>query len=89
VLATGRVFGQNLRVGVAGAVFASLGGTAAGVALVNLRAGGTGGSLAAEQATFFDAFRAALYVCATFTAIGVFTALVRGSEHRTPAVAGR
>ena len=80
VLATGRVVGQSLSVAVAGAVFASLGGAAAGMSLIAFRTSLTGPQLAAAQSTFIDAFHTALLVCAAFAAVGVLTALVRGSE---------
>jgi len=82
LLGTGRVVGQSLSVALAGAVFASLGGAVAGAQLL---AGREGQPLSAEQiarlqGTFVGAFHAALLVCASLAAIGIFTALVRGSE---------
>lgn len=81
-LATGRVVGQSLSVALAGAVFASAGGAAAGGALVSLRQSGRGNpqQLAALQQTFVSGFHLAFIVCAVIAAIGVFTSLVRGKE---------
>jgi EmrB/QacA subfamily drug resistance transporter len=85
-LATGRVVGQSVSVALAGAVFASLGGAAAGHQLAILRAtGGDVGQSAALQQTFTYAFQATFLVCAAVAAIGVFTALVRGKEQRARA----
>ena len=83
-LATGRVVGQSVSVALAGAVFASLGGAAAGRQLVLLRdtqrhAGG-GLTVAALQHTFVDGFHGALVVCAALAALGILTSLVRGKE---------
>jgi len=80
ILATGRVIGQSLSVAVAGAVFTSFGGAAAGAALVASR-----GTLSVEQAralqqTFVAGLHAAFVVCAVLAALGVLTALLRGSE---------
>ncbi len=79
-LATGRVFGQSVSVALAGAIFASLGGSAAGLQLVSNQFHHT---LSAErvsqlQQTFANGFHAAFIVCACIAAIGVFTSLVRG-----------
>ena len=81
-LATGRVIGQSVSVALAGAIFASVGGAAAGGALVALRHSGQGSpqQIAALQQTFIDGFHAAFIVCAGIAAIGVFTSLVRGKE---------
>jgi EmrB/QacA subfamily drug resistance transporter len=79
-LATGRVIGQSVSVAVAGAVFTSFGGAAAGAALAAGR-----GTLSLEQAralqeTFVTGLRAAFIACALFAALGVVTALLRGAE---------
>lgn len=80
VFATTRVTGQALSVAVAGAVFASLGGAAAGSAL------GAGGTKllvtgdAALAAAFLRGFDAALATCAAFAALGALMALMRGPE---------
>ena len=81
-LATGRVIGQSVSVALAGAVFASIGGGAAGGALVALRhaAHASSRQIAALQQTFTDGFHAAFIVCAAIAAVGVFTSLVRGKE---------
>jgi EmrB/QacA subfamily drug resistance transporter len=73
VLATSRVMGQCTSVAVAGAVFALLGGTAAGGQLAS------GGSQGAE-ATFVNAFHWAFVVCAAIALLGVAAAAVRGRE---------
>ncbi|GAC1688229.1 MAG: MFS transporter [Ktedonobacteraceae bacterium] len=72
-LATGRVMGQSLSVALAGAIFASLGGSVAGLAIQKHQ-----GNLHALQQTFTTSFRTALLVCAFIAIIGVFTSLVRG-----------
>jgi hypothetical protein len=83
VLATTRVAGQALSVAVAGAVFAGLGGAAAGGSLVAMHRAVTSPGVPADgalQATFIHGFDTALVVCAAFAAAGVFTALVRGRQ---------
>ena len=78
-LATGRVVGQSLSVALAGAVFASLGGAAAGRALAtnnNLSAA----EIAALQQIFSHGFQITFIVCASIAAVGIFTSLVRGKE---------
>ena len=82
VLATGRVVGQSLSVALAGAVFASAGGAAAGSRLSAERAHLPPGSLAALQHTFVGAMREAFLVCAAISAVGVVTAVVRGEARR-------
>jgi hypothetical protein len=82
-----RVFvSTSLSVALAGAVFASLGGTAAGSMLVAQRAGQAlaAAEVAALQATFLHSFHAALVVSAAVAALGIGTALVRGDEKRAP-----
>jgi EmrB/QacA subfamily drug resistance transporter len=79
MLATGRTIGQGLSVAVAGAIFTSWGGAAAGSALAASR-----GTLTVEQAqaleqTFVSALHAAFVVCAALAAIGIVTAMARGS----------
>ncbi len=80
-LATGRVVGQSVSVALSGAIFAGLGGAAAGQALVNGR-GSPLASTLALQTTFVNSFHVALTVCACICAVGVFTSLVRGNEDR-------
>src|SRR6266702_1381748 len=78
-LTTDRVVGQSLSVALAGAVFASLGGAAAGRALAtnnNLSAA----EIAALQQIFSHGFQITFIVCASIAAIGIFTSLVRGKE---------
>jgi EmrB/QacA subfamily drug resistance transporter len=78
VFATARVTGQALSVAVAGAVFATLGGPAAGGALA---AGGASDALRpAIETVFLHAFHAALATCAAFAALGALAALVRGRD---------
>lgn len=79
-LATGRVMGQSLSVALAGAIFASLGGSAAGLAIQKHM-----GNLSTLQQTFTISFRTALLVCACIAATGVFTSLVRGGGERKKA----
>ena len=81
-LSTGRVVGQSISVALAGAIFASLGGAAAGGRLVALRAAqaAVGPDVVALQQTFVDALRVAFLVCAALALIGVATSLVRGRE---------
>jgi EmrB/QacA subfamily drug resistance transporter len=93
VFATARITGQALSVAVAGAVFASVGGAAAGSALVAQGAhlgGGMAGNtgLRAEEIdTFLRGFHAALGTCAAFASVGALVALMRGHErvpHTSP-----
>jgi EmrB/QacA subfamily drug resistance transporter len=74
-LAIVRVVGQGLSVAVAGAIFTSLGGAAAGAALSHSGAGAVG----LLQHTFTHAFRIALLTCMVIASVGVLTSLVRGS----------
>jgi len=77
-LATGRVVGQSMSVAVSGAVFAGLGGAAAGAALQ----AGHGDAGAVD--VFLAGFRTALLVCAGIALIGVAASLIRGpDEHKT------
>jgi MFS family permease len=78
VLATGRTIGQGLSVAVAGAVFTSWGGAAAGTALTAGRGTLSVEQVQALQSTFVGALHAAFVVCAALAAIGVATAVVRG-----------
>lgn len=89
VLATGRIVGQSLSVAVAGAVFASLGGAAAGMSLISFRGHLSGADLVSTQETFLTALHTAFLVCAVFAALGVLTALVRGSEPPVSGAGGR
>lgn len=81
-LATGRVIGQSVSVALAGAIFATLGGAAAGLtlALQNPQHPLPPAQLAALQHSFSVGFHAAFVVCACIAAIGVLTSLVRGKE---------
>jgi MFS family permease len=86
LLAMARVSGQALSVGVSGAVFASLGGAAAGTALLTIRAHSSQLNVAEPpvlQVTFVHGFQVAFTVCAGFAAVGALTALVRGQERRS------
>jgi MFS family permease len=81
-LATGRVVGQSISVALAGAIFVTLGGAAAGRALASNQ---TLQVLSPEQIsilqqTFTNGFHAAFIVCACVAAFGVLTSLVRGKE---------
>ena len=85
VFATARITGQALSVAVAGAVFATLGGAAAGTALALAPAGDA--ARAALEAAFLRAFHAAVATCAAFAGLGALAALVRGRD-RPPQVNG-
>jgi hypothetical protein len=82
LLATARVSGQALSVSIAGAVFSSLGGAAAGRTLIADRADATlvGISELGLRATFVHALQSALLLCAAFAAAGALIALARGRE---------
>ena len=83
VFATTRITGQALSVAVAGAVFATLGGAAAGAALAPRSAVAIVGGDASRQAlvgTFLHGFHAAFATCAVFATLGALAALVRGAE---------
>jgi EmrB/QacA subfamily drug resistance transporter len=80
VLATGRVIGQGLSVAVAGAVFTSWSGAAAGSALAAGRGVLSAEQVQALQHTFVNALHAAFLVCAALAAIGVAAAIFRGSQ---------
>jgi EmrB/QacA subfamily drug resistance transporter len=79
VLATGRVIGQSLSVAVAGAVFTSFGAAAAGATLAVNRYTLSIEQTRALQHTFVTGLHAAFVVCAGLAALGVLTALARGS----------
>jgi MFS family permease len=86
-LATGRVVGQSISVALAGAIFASLGGSSAGRILAGASAPTSSSSITLDpqmvaflQKTFVDAFQTTFLVLACVAAIGVFTSLVRGKE---------
>jgi EmrB/QacA subfamily drug resistance transporter len=82
LLATARMAGQALSVSVAGAVFASLGGAAAGSVLLTDRARSSllGVREMGAEAIFVHAFQTALLVCAAFAAVGALIALVPGRQ---------
>jgi hypothetical protein len=81
------VVGQSLSVALAGAIFAGFGSATAACILADqwphrmLAAG----ELNTLQLTFLSGFRAALWACAAFAAIGIGAAFVRGHE-QSPAV---
>ncbi|GAC1304562.1 MAG: MFS transporter [Ktedonobacteraceae bacterium] len=79
-LATGRVVGQSVSVALAGAIFASLGGAAAGRALATSQSL-SAAHVATLQQTFSNGFHITFIVCAAIAAVGIFTSLVRGKEH--------
>lgn len=83
-LATGRVVGQSVSVALAGAIFASLGGSAAGRQLVANQVHPTlsHAHISLLQQTFTNGFHTAFIVLAGIAAVGVFTSLVRGKEGR-------
>ena len=82
LLATGRTVGQSLSVALAGAVFAIMGGAAAGAALASPSGHLAPARIAALQQTFVTGFRDALLVCAACAAVGVLTSLLRGEGER-------
>jgi len=79
LLATGRTVGQSLSVAMAGAVFAILGGAAAGAALTDASHPLSAARVAALQQTFLSGFRGAFLICAACAVVGMLTSLVRGS----------
>ena len=86
-LATGRVVGQSLSVALAGAIFVTLGGAAAGSILASR---GNSHALSAAQVnllqqTFAHAFHITFITCAAIALVGVFTSLVRGKENKPQA----
>jgi EmrB/QacA subfamily drug resistance transporter len=81
-LATGRTLGQSLSIALAGAIFASLGGSAAGLLLV---ANSTGPQTAHLEQVFTSSFHITFLVCAGIAAIGIFASLVRGKGDRKKA----
>ncbi len=80
ILGTGRVIGQSLSVALAGAIFATLGGAAAGNILQTQRNSLSPATVNALQATFVTSFHTALLACAGLAMLGVLTAAVRGNE---------
>jgi EmrB/QacA subfamily drug resistance transporter len=78
-LATGRVMGQSLSVALSGAIFAGLGGSAAG-ALLTMHP--KSAQISSLQQTFVHSFHVTFLVCAAIAAIGVFASLVRGKEEK-------
>ena len=76
-LATSRVIGQSVSVALAGAIFATLGGSVAGEILGQVPQHFVAERLAALQTVFNNAFHTTFIVIAIITAIGVFTSLVK------------
>ena len=73
--------GQSMSVALTGTGFAALGGATAGALLSSPQAQSLPlTSIIGLQQTFVTSFQAALPVCAAFAALGIFTALARGSE---------
>jgi EmrB/QacA subfamily drug resistance transporter len=83
-LATGRVVGQCLSVALAGAIFAGLGGAAAGRVLATQQYNHalSATQVIALQQTFTHAFHVTFITCAVIAAIGIFASLVRGKEDK-------
>ncbi len=81
-LATARTMGQSLSVALAGAIFAGLGGAAAGNFLVTHA---NSAQLTVYQQTFDTAFQAAFLAYAAIAAIGIFASLVRGGGEKKKA----
>ena len=73
---------MNDRGALAGAIFASLGGSAAGLLLV---ANATGPQTAHLEHVFTSSFHTTFLVCAGIAAIGIFASLVRGKGDRKKA----
>src|SRR5260370_42450916 len=86
-LGTGGVVGQSIRVALAGALFASLGGAIAGATLIRASHMPHDVAVVMEN-TFTTAFHTAFLVCAIIAALGVFTSLVRGKEGRNSRMKG-
>src|SRR5438105_8307189 len=82
LLSAGRVIGQALSVALAGTIFSGFGAAAAGVLLSSQGQNLSTSGVSALQNTFLAGFHAAFLVCAAFAAIGIFTSLVRGNEHK-------
>jgi MFS family permease len=80
ILATARITGQALSVAVAGAVFAGVGGAAAGSALSGTPSFDP--ARPALETVFLRGFHEALGACAAFSAVGALAALLRGKERR-------
>ncbi len=79
LLATGRILGQSLSIALAGALFASLGGSTAGQLLATKAHAAQTAHL--EQ-VFTGSFQTTFLVCAGIAAIGILTSLVRGKGER-------
>ena len=77
-LATGRVFGQTLSIALAGAIFASLGGAAAGQAITTRHL--TQGQFHVLQQIFVYGFHITFLSCAVITAFGIFTSSICENE---------
>lgn len=82
LMATVRAMGMSTGIALAGAIFATLGGSAAGNLLAS-----QGGALAAAQQqglqdTFLNAFRVAFLVCSALAVLGAITCLVGGEERQ-------
>jgi EmrB/QacA subfamily drug resistance transporter len=80
VLATARVIGQSLSVGIAGAMFTGAGAAAAGAELMASRHTLSGAQQQALEQTFITGLRGAFQVCAVLAALGVGASLIRGKE---------
>lgn len=81
LLATGRVIGQSTSVALTGTIFTSFGAAAAGTLLTSPGVRSFAPAhLSALQSTFVGGFHAALLVCALCAALGIFTAMARGTD---------
>ncbi len=78
-LATGRVVGQSVSVALAGAIFTSLGGAAAGNQLISQHVLSIA-QVNMLQQTFDNSFHTTFIGCACIAAVGIFASLVRGRE---------
>jgi EmrB/QacA subfamily drug resistance transporter len=77
-LATGRVFAQTLSIALTGAIFAGLGGAAAGQAMTTQHL--TRGQLHALQQTFIYGFHITFLACAIIATFGIFISFVCAKE---------
>lgn len=79
-LSTGRVMGQSVSVALAGAIFTSLGGALAGVALIHPLSRAPITYYTDLQNTFTTAFHTTFLVCAVIAAFSILAAILRGKE---------
>ncbi len=80
-LATSRVIGQSVSVALVGAIFTSLGGAAAGAALLASHPLSPA-HVSSLQHMFSHSFQVTFIVCAAVAAVGILASFVRGKEQR-------